>query len=95
MDTQELVRPELFFWRTQAGAEVDLLIRDAQRVMPVEIKVGAAVDQRSIAGSRQCMKDLSLKCGWVIASGTGRRMLSPDIEVVPWKEIAAGEIDLF
>ena len=95
MDTQELVRPELFFWRTQAGAEVDLLIRDAQRVMPVEIKVGAAVDQRSIAGSRQCMKDLGLKRGWVITSGTGRRMLSPDIEVVPWKEIAAGEIDLF
>jgi len=95
MATQQLVRPELFFWRTQAGAEVDLLIRDGQRVLPVEIKLGAAVDQRSIAGLRQCMKDLGLRRGWVVTSGTERRMLSPDIEVVPWKEIAAGGMALF
>jgi len=38
-----LVRPEFFFWRTQAGAEVDLLIREGRRILPVEIKIGAAV----------------------------------------------------
>lgn len=91
----QLVRPELFFWRTQAGAEVDLLIRDGRRVLPVEIKLGAAVDHHGIAGLRQCMKDLGLKRGWVITSGTERRTLAPGIDLVPWQEIAAGGVELF
>jgi len=92
---QQLVRPELFFWRTQAGAEVDLLIRDGRRVLPVEIKLGAAVDHHGIAGLRQCMKDLGLKRGWVITSGNERRKLAPGIDLVPWKEVAAGGVALF
>ncbi|MCC6542291.1 MAG: ATP-binding protein [Flavobacteriales bacterium] len=90
-----LVHPELFFWRTQAGAEVDLLIRDGRKVLPIEVKLGAAVDHRSVAGLRQCMADLGLKRGWVITSGTEPRTLSPEIEVVPWRMITTGEIDLF
>ena len=95
MAGQQLVRPELFFWRTQAGAEVDLLIRDGRRVLPVEIKLGAAVDHHGIAGLRQCMKDLGLKRGWVITSGNERRKLAPGIDLVPWKEVAAGGVALF
>lgn len=95
MAGQQLVRPELFFWRTQAGAETDLLIRDGRRMLPVEIKLGAAVDHRGIAGLRQCMKDLGLKRGWVITSGTERRTVVTGVELVPWQELAAGKIRLF
>lgn len=91
----QLVRPELFFWRTQAGAETDLLIVNGRKILPVEIKMGAAVDHRAVAGLRQCMKDLGLKRGWVITSGTERRTISRGIEVVPWKEIASGKVELF
>ncbi len=90
-----MVHPELFFWRTQAGAEVDLLIRDGRKILPIEVKLGAAVDLRSIAGLRQCMTDLGLKRGWVITSGTEPRTISPGIELVPWRMIASGEMDLF
>ncbi len=92
---QRLVRPELFFWRTHAGAEVDLLIVEGRRVLPIEIKLGAAVDRYAVAGLRQCMKDLNLRRGWVISSGRERRLLSPGIEIIPWAEIAAGQVDLF
>lgn len=34
---RQFVRPEFFFWRTQAGAEVDLLIKAGRRILPVEI----------------------------------------------------------
>jgi len=37
------------------GAEVDLLIADGRRIIPVEVKLGAAVDGRSLHGLRQCM----------------------------------------
>jgi uncharacterized protein len=90
-----LVRPELFFWRTHAGAEVDLLIVEGRRILPIEIKLGAAVDHYSVAGLRQCMQDLGLRRGWVVTTAKERRRLSAQIEVVPWAEIAAGRIEIF
>jgi predicted AAA+ superfamily ATPase len=93
--TRRLIRPGIFFWRTQAGAEVDLLIADGKRILPVEIKLGAAVNHYAVAGLRQCMKDLGLHRGWVVTTARERRRLSPGIEVIPWHEIASGRIDLF
>jgi predicted AAA+ superfamily ATPase len=90
-----LVRPEFFFWRTQAGAEVDLLIVEGRRILPIEIKLGAAINHHAVAGLRQCMKDLGLRRGWVITTARERRRLSPEIEIIPWAELASGEIELF
>jgi predicted AAA+ superfamily ATPase len=93
--THRLVRPEVFFWRTQAGAEVDLLIVEGRRILPVEIKLGAAVDRHAVAGLRQCMKDLGLRRGWVITTARERHRLSADIEIIPWNDVASGRIELF
>lgn len=90
-----LVRPEVFFWRTQAGAEVDLLIRNGTKILPVEIKLGSSIDPQGLRGLKQCMSDLGLKRGWVVNTANDRKMLAPGIEQVPWQEIAAGEIQLF
>jgi predicted AAA+ superfamily ATPase len=92
---RQLVRPELFFWRTQAGAEVDLLIVEGRRILPIEIKLGASVDQHSLAGLRQCMKDLDLRRGWCVSSAREGRALSPGIDLVPWERVASGEVELF
>jgi uncharacterized protein len=92
---QRLVRPEIFFWRTQAGAEVDLLIREGRRILPVEIKIGTAVDHYALAGLRQCMKDLGLNRGWVITTSRERQRLSAGIEIIPWADVASGRIELF
>ncbi len=91
---RQSVRPEFFFWRTQAGAEVDLLIKTGRRIIPVEIKLGSTVGLHDVSGLRSCMKDLGLKRGLVISSATERRRLNPSIEVVPWAEIAAGEFEI-
>lgn len=85
-----LIRPEFYFWRTQAGAEVDLLIRDGQRVLPVEIKLGSAVDARSLSGLRQCMADLKLRRGYVVYSGSERRSAGGGIDLVPWEDVCLG-----
>jgi hypothetical protein len=90
-----LVRPEIFFWRTQAGAEVDLLIVDGLRILPIEIKLGTAVDHHAVAGLRQCMQDLGLRRGWVVTTAKERRRLSAGIEIIPWTELATGRIELF
>jgi predicted AAA+ superfamily ATPase len=89
-----MVRPEFFFWRTQAGAEVDLLIVDGRRILPVEIKLGAALDPRSLAGLRQCMQDLSLTRGFVVTTSSERRGIGKGIDVAPWQDLATGRMDL-
>jgi predicted AAA+ superfamily ATPase len=93
MATERLVRPAFFYWRTAAGAEVDLLIVEGKRILPIEIKLGAAVGARDVAGLRQCMQDLHLDRGWVVCSARERRRIGTDIEVVPWDEVAAGEFE--
>jgi predicted AAA+ superfamily ATPase len=90
-----LARPEAFFWRTQAGAEVDLLIVEGRRILPIEVKLGASVAGRDLAGLRQCMSDLGLKRGFVVTSGREARRLAPGIDLVPWERVVAGEVDLF
>ena len=87
------VRPELFFWRTHAGAEVDLLIRDGRRLVPIEIKLGAAVDRHDVAGLRQCMRDLELRKGFVIANTAEPHTIGSEIEVVPWSHVVKRTVD--
>jgi hypothetical protein len=91
--SERLVRPGIFYWRTQAGAEVDLLITEGRRIFPIEIKLGAAVGGRDVAGLRQCMQDLSLDRGWVVCTARERRKIGENIEVVPWDEVARGDFE--
>lgn len=91
--TERTVRPELFFWRTAAGAEVDLLIRDGERLVPIEIKLGAAVDRHGVAGLRQCMADLGIGRGYVVANVSERREIGADIDVVPWQQVVQRQFD--
>lgn len=90
---QHQARPEICFWRTQAGAEVDLVLHHRGRPIPVEVKLGAAVDHYAVAGLRQFMKDLDAPRGWVVSRTTERRRLGRDVEIVPWAEVAAGNED--
>jgi hypothetical protein len=91
---ERIVRPEASFWRTQAGAEVDLLVRDGRRLTPIEIKLSSSVDHRAVAGLRRCMQDLGLGRGWVIANVSERRSIARDVEVVPWRGIIERREDL-
>ncbi len=90
---EAVVRPEVHFWRTQAGGEVDLIIVDGQRMVPIEIKLGSSVDHHAVRGLRACMADLELDRGWLVVGGGERTRLGRDIEVVPWPEVAARRCD--
>jgi hypothetical protein len=60
---------------------VDLLIVDGQRILPVEIKCGAALDPRALAGLRQRMQDLSLTRGFVVTTSSERRGIGKGMDV--------------
>jgi predicted AAA+ superfamily ATPase len=78
---------QAWFWRTQAGAELDLLLRRRGRLIGVEIKYGDA--PRLTPSMRAAMADLRLHRLWVVYPGQKRYRLAPRIEVVPLPDAIA------
>jgi hypothetical protein len=91
--TARIVRPGVFFWRTEAGGEVDLVIADGQRLVPIEIKLGGGVGHHEVRGLRACMADLGLRRGWVVIGSGERTRIGRDIEIVPWDDVTTRRCD--
>lgn len=60
---------QAFYWRTAAGAEVDLLIDRGGSFLPVEIKLHSSPSRRDAAGLLTCMKELKLTKGYLVHAG--------------------------
>lgn len=90
---ERVVRPGLFFWRTDAGAEVDLLVQANRKLIPIEIKVSGTIDHHTVRGLRQCMTDLGIKKGYVVTGSGVRSKLGKDVEIIPWTEVARRAFD--
>jgi predicted AAA+ superfamily ATPase len=84
--------PRFSFYRTQAGAEVDLLVETGGGIIAVEVKHGVEVGGHDTAGLRQCMKDLDLEKGFIVTRGNSVRRLGAGIISLPWEGIVTGEI---
>ena len=71
------IRPGAFFWRTHAGAEVDLLIRSGRRLVAIEIKLSAYATPQDLARLERAADLVSAEHRYVVcqtaepaASGT-------------------------
>jgi uncharacterized protein len=73
--------PELFYWRTHGGAEVDLLVQLGTRLFPIEIKLG--VPDGPLRGLTECMNDLKIKTGFVLHGGSDFYQKSAQIWALP------------
>lgn len=82
--------PNFYFWRTQAGAEADLLIENGQTRLAIEIKSGVSLPAKSLLGIRQCMKDLGLRSGFVIYRGDRTLRVAPGLSAIPWAQLEKG-----
>lgn len=69
------------FYRTAAGAEVDLVIEYRSRKTAVEIKFSSA--PKPARGFWQALQDLKVDCAYVIAPMAQRYPLAQGVEVVP------------
>lgn len=85
-----------YFWRTSAGAEVDLLMALGNKHIAFEFKLNSAPDSSSLKGLRNCMTDLGLAKGYVVypgredySLGKGITALSADLLVRDAKKLMA------
>lgn len=82
-------RPELYFWRSHDGLEVDLLIRAADKLIPVEVKLTATPTPRHVQPLerfKQLADDTAAQQGVLVCRVTARRPLPHGHVALPWHE---------
>ena len=80
--------PEVYFWRTATGSEVDFIVQVEGRLIPIEVKLSATLHP-SMAGSIVAFqKDIGAKAdsGFVIHPGDNRLPLSARVMGIPFSE---------
>jgi predicted AAA+ superfamily ATPase len=81
-----LDRPELGYWRTVAGEEVDFVIEAGGRLLPVEIKASARPRLADAANLRAFRAEYGRKAraGLLLHTGSSLEWLAPDVLAAPW-----------
>jgi uncharacterized protein len=78
--------PRVHFWRTSAGAEVDLVVEAGGKLIPIEAKLSATPRPAMASGIRTFQEDLGETAGpgFVVHSGEGRLPLAPNVVALPF-----------
>ena len=82
-------RPDLYFWRSQDGLEVDLLVPVAGRLLPVEIKATATPTARHaqpLDRFRRTAGSASAEQGLLVCRVQEPRPLPGGHRALPWSE---------
>jgi hypothetical protein len=81
--------PQVYFWRTASGTEVDLVVETGDRLLPIEAKLSATPRPpmaASIGAFQQVFGDRAAS-GYVIHPGDTRLPLAPGVVAVPFAEL--------
>jgi len=87
--TSQGKRPELYFWRSHDGLEVDLLLRSGNHLIPVEIKLTASPTGRHLDPLERFKRlsgNLAAKEGVLVCRVPERRPLPHGNLALPWSE---------
>jgi predicted AAA+ superfamily ATPase len=78
--------PQIHFWRTSAGVEVDLVVEAGGKLIPIEVKLSATPRPAMASGIRAFQEDLGEKAGsgFVIHPGDVRLPLAPNVVALPF-----------
>ena len=81
--------PQIYFWRTSAGVEVDLVVEAGGKLIPIEVKLSATPRPAMASGIRAFQEDLGEKAGpgFVIHPGDVRLPLAPKVVALPFAEL--------
>ena len=77
---------KIFYWRTSAGAEIDMLIEDRGKLFPIEIKWSDKVDRHDLNSLKIFMKDFKKEAPWGMVLYRGKALIkaADNIFLVPF-----------
>ena len=76
-----------YYWRDKTGREIDLIIEDENKAVPVEIKSGKTVQDYFFKNIRYWMKLTGNEKGFLVYTGDISQKRSDGTEAVNWKSI--------
>jgi predicted AAA+ superfamily ATPase len=78
---ERLARPgaQPCFWRTAAGAEIDLVLDRGSERVAVEVKAGRGDDARAVRTLREAMPDVAATRGWIVDQAEGVELIGEHI----------------
>jgi len=79
-------RPQVLYWRTATGAEVDFVVETGDALLPIEVKATArprVPDARHLANFREQYRDRS-RAALLLHTGETVEWLAPGILTAPW-----------
>jgi predicted AAA+ superfamily ATPase len=79
-------RPEILYWRTATGEEVDFVIETPSRVIPIEVKAAARISPSDARGLESYLTeyDTSSDGGLMLYGGDDIYPLTKRVLAVPW-----------
>jgi predicted AAA+ superfamily ATPase len=81
--------PQVYFWRTAAGAEVDIVVAEGGQLIPLEVKLSATPRPAMARTLSAFQKDLHDRTapGYVIHPGDIRLPLAPGVTALPFSDL--------
>ncbi len=81
------IDPRLYFWRTSAGSEVDLLVEQEGRIVPIEVKLSSTPRPPMGASIRTLQRDLEGQAGpgYVVHPGEVGLPLGGNVTALPFE----------
>ena len=78
--------PHLYFWRTSHGSEVDIIVEDGGKLIPIEAKLSATPRPTMVPGILAFRKDFPKKTerGYIIHPGDTKLSIAPNVLALPF-----------
>jgi len=83
------LEPQVYFWRTASGQEVDLIVDNGEQLIPIEIKLNATPQPAMAAGIVAFQELFARRAGpgWLVHPGDTRLPLAPSVRSLPFAEL--------
>jgi predicted AAA+ superfamily ATPase len=84
-----LDRPEVLYWRTATGEEVDFVIEAGGALLPIEVKATAKPRVGDAKHLRAFREEYGRRCrpGLVLHTGDATEWLAPGLLAAPWWKV--------
>lgn len=78
--------PQIYFWRTSTGVEVDIVVETEGKLVPVEVKLSATPRPEMASSIKTFREDLGEKAlaGYVVHAGDVRLPLGAGVSAIPF-----------
>jgi uncharacterized protein len=83
------IEPQIYFWRTSTGTEVDIAVEFDHRLVPIEVKLSSTPRPAMALNIKTFQKDLKEKArpGYVLHAGDVRLPLGPGVTALPFRDL--------